>query len=264
MLDALFALIIVLSSAWGFIRGGLFHLLGIVALVLAFMVSPLPGAPIGRLLASRTDWSAGASQLVGRIGVFIVTYAVLIAIAAVADHRFRKIRNVGVQGANRALGGLFGLVWGLAVCLLLACLGDVWLKVYPNSAGFVAGIVRNSRLRRAVSSSNPADRFLVTDTLRLLRVARQDPETMSRLRRHPQVISILDHPDMKRLLADEEFARALQDQDVNAVLKNENLGIVLSNSELRALVLSPETRAALQDAAGPQAVADPKAAAEGG
>jgi hypothetical protein len=202
---------------------------------------------VSDLILSKTAWSAGAAHITGRLIGFFLLYVGLMGLGTVIDYRFRKIKSVSLQGMNRGIGGVCGFVWGAVLCFLLLCLGDVWLKVFPDTQGYLADSVRASRLRQRISGFNPADRFLVTDTLRLLRAARQDPELLERLRAKPQMRKIIENPDMVKLAGDAELQQAIQDQDYSRVLKNENLRAVLKNRELREMLLSPETRATIQE-----------------
>jgi uncharacterized membrane protein required for colicin V production len=242
VIDLVIVLMLVLCATWGVLRGGLFHLMGIVALIFAWLFSS-PLAPlVGGLILSKTQWSEGASLAVGRLVAFFLIYVGLMGIGTFIDYRFRKIKSLSLQGLNRGLGGVFGFIWGGVLCFLLLCLGDVWLKVYPDTGGYLAQAVRESRLRSRVTNINPADRFLVTDTLRLLRAAREEPELLEELRAEPHVKSMIEHPDFVALSNDAGLQQAIQDRDYAAVLKNENLRAVLENDELRAALLSAEMR----------------------
>jgi uncharacterized membrane protein required for colicin V production len=246
VIDIAIVLVLVLCAVWGVLRGGLFHLLGIVALIAAWFLSAPLGPLVSGYILSKTAWSAGAAHITGRLIAFFLLYVGLMGLGTVIDYRFRKIKSVSLQGMNRGIGGVCGFIWGAVLCFLLLCLGDVWLKVFPDTDGYLADSVRASKLRQRISDVNPADRFLVTDTLRLLRAARQNPELLEQLRAKPQIRKIIENPDMVKLAGDAELQQAIQDQDYSRVLKNENLRAVLKNRELRQMLLSPETRATIQ------------------
>lgn len=247
MIDLIIVLMLVLCATWGVLRGGLFHLLGIVALVFAWLLSA-PLAPlVSGFVLSRTQWSEGAAHAIGRLVAFFLLYVGLMGIGTFVDYRFRKIKSLSLQGMNRGLGGLFGFIWGAVLCFLLLCLGDVWLKVYPDTGGFLAESVRNSTLRKQITDINPADRFLVTDTLRLVRAAKQNPELLEQLREKPHVRRMIEHPDFQRLSEDAALQQAMQDRDYATVLKNENLQAVLKNDQLRGDLLSAEMRETIRE-----------------
>jgi len=126
--------------------------------------------------------------------------------------------------------------------------GDSLLKVFPEAGGSFVESARNSSFRRLVSGFNPADRFLVTDCLRLLRVARQDPEVLRRLSEREEVRELLEHPDVQAVLTDESLHRAVAEGRLDEVFGNANLKRLLGNADLRRRMLSPELRAALTQA----------------
>lgn len=247
MFDLLLLVIVLASAIGGYVRGALQQVLGLAALLAAYLISAPFGPVAGRMVMARADWSAGVSYAVGRLIAGLIIYGVLSVAIVVVTRVLKPAKRGPLQSWDRWLGSFVGLMWGLVLLFTVLFLADVALKVLPEASGWAFRSARRSLLRRWASPANPADRFLVTDTLRMVRAARENPEVVRRLSRHAEVRRLLEHPDFKAVLADEELIAALRRKDVNAVLKNENFGRLLANKELMSLALSREVRSAVQD-----------------
>ncbi len=247
MVDLIVIAIIGLCFLLGYMRGGLLPLLGLCALVAAYFGSAVAGPPIGEILATYTHWPTLAVYLCGRIVAAGFIYIALMVLAVILERRVGRTEGGRLQKWNKSLGGLSGLVSGLLLGVIALLLADVLAKVMPESPSAVVRSSRHSILRRFVSPFNPADTFLVTDALRMLRAARDDPSVLERLREHEQVQELLARPELQAVRQDTKLAKAIQDNDIGAILHNQPLQTVLANKELRALILSPEMRLALQD-----------------
>jgi uncharacterized membrane protein required for colicin V production len=248
MVDLAALLIIVLSAIRGFLRGALLSFLALVALVAAFLASGPLGPIVARLMLDREGWTVGTAGLVGRLVAGACIYALLLVGAHLVARKVGRTREGRLRPWNRNLGLLGGLLSGAILVLILVFLVDLGLKVSPNASGVMVRSARRSVLRRMVSPINPADRFAVTDALRVLRAAQQDPQVLKRLRQDPAVREVLEHPDMKPLLQDRELADAIRAYNVEAVFSNDNVRRAMGNPELRRQITSPRVRAALQRA----------------
>ncbi len=250
MVDLVAIAIVMLCALVGYMRGGLVGVLSLIALVLAFVVSAPVGPAVAGIIASRTQWPVVATYLAGRMAAFAFVYMLLMVPTLILARKLGQTEWGEVRGWNRLLGGVSGLISGLLLAVVLLLLIDVVLKVMPEVTTGPAAWAHASVLRKWASPHNPADRFLVTDVLRLLRAAREDPAVLDRLREQPYVQQLLEQPDFRAVREDEGLARAIQKRDIEAIIKDENLRRVLANSELRAQVLAPEMRLAIQQAIG--------------
>ena len=255
MVDFAVVLLLLGFVLWGFLHGAVFNVLGLAALLLAYLLSGLLAGPVVGLLVSRLEWSPGVAYLAGRLALVLVIYLPLTILVSGVDRRFRKSKSDTLLAFNAGVGAACGLAWGMLVAFCLLCIADVWVKALPDAQGFMPGAARESYFRGLISASNPADRFLITDVLKLLRAARQDPQVLNRLSMQPHVRQVLEHPDLQRVLDDDQLAQKLRDKPVGTVLHDEGLGRLLADKELRSMILSAEMRAALQQAMGQQAPA---------
>jgi len=243
MFDAVLILIVVGCVAWGYWRGGLGAVLSLVALVLAYVLS----APLGPVVARLVMPQAGWAQVAGRIVAGVVIYVPLVILGAKLEHKLGRTEEGRPWLWNRFLGVITGLAWGLVLALSLAWVADVAVRVYPEASGWPARAAQGSGIRRLASSLNPANRLLVTDSLRLLRAAEEDPGVWDRLAKKDAVRRVLGHPALKPLLDDEELLVAVRAGRLDAVWGNENVRRMLKDKELRALLTSPELRAAFEE-----------------
>lgn len=250
MVDLVAIAIVVLCALVGYLRGGLVGVLNLLALIVAFLVSAPVGPAVAGIIAARTQWPVVATYLAGRAMAFAFVYLLLTVPALILARRLGKTEWGEVRGWNRLLGGLSGLISGLVLAIVLLLLIDVVLKVMPEATSGPAEWARSSVLRRWASPHNPADRFLVTDVLKLLRAAKEDRSVLERLQRQEYVQQLIQHPDFRAVREDERLARAIDARNIDAILENENLRRLLANRELRTKALSAEMRQAIQQAMG--------------
>jgi uncharacterized membrane protein required for colicin V production len=247
MIDIILVVVVFFLGVRGYLRGAVLSLLGLAALVVAVIASAPLGPIVGRSLAAQSHLSLGSSYLLGRILAGVAIYIPAIVLAHIVDRRVGRDEEGELRSWNRSLGVLGGLLSGVVIALLLLFVLDVAVKVLPAGEGWLMEASRTSLLRRAVSPHNPADRFLVTDLLKVLRVAQDDPDVLRQLRQTEAFRRLLAHPDVQPLLEDEGLARAVRDQQLERILENENLRRVLADRELRRMIFSPEMRQAIRD-----------------
>ncbi len=247
MVDLLVILLIGLATLWGYLRGILRSVLTVAALTVAYLASAPLASPIGDLMAAHTEWAANVCYAVGRVIGALLIYVSLSISAQVADRRLGRTRFGFMRGWNRTWGAVAGFVTGLLIALILLFAADAMLKAYPEGGGALAESARRSSLVRLVSRFNPADRYLVTDFLKLLRVAREDPQVLEELSHKEGIRRLLEHPTVARLFHDEVLAEAVRDGRFQDVFANENLRRLLEDKELRELLVSPAVRSAIQD-----------------
>jgi membrane protein required for colicin V production len=105
----------VLLSVW---RGAIRELFALAAWIVAFFVAQIYGPGVAALLPGTIE-NASMRLLVGLVIVFL---AVLIVAGLFALLLSKLIRAVGLGLADRALGGVFGLLRGMLVVLILVLL----------------------------------------------------------------------------------------------------------------------------------------------
>jgi len=113
--------VMAISLLAGGVRGVVSEILGLIALVAAFLAARLWAVPAGNLLMAELDdplWR----QLLGFAVIFI---AVLIAFALLRWLAAMLLKAVGLRPLDRALGALFGLARGVLVLLVLVLLAGL-------------------------------------------------------------------------------------------------------------------------------------------
>ena len=248
MLDVFCLLVVLLSALWGYLRGGLSEFLGMVALVAAYFGSAPLGGTLAFAPARLWDMPPGRAYLVARVAAGVGIYVLLMVFAWIANRKFGRSKEGVTYRWNRALGGVMGLGNALLIVLAVLFIGDALVKVYPEQKGALLAAVRRSHFRRMVSGLNPADRFLMTDSLRFLRVVREDPDIIGELRDKPQVRRILEHPDIQEASRDKELQDAVENRDFARILKNERVRHILVNKELMRKLFSKDMQEAMRSA----------------
>jgi membrane protein required for colicin V production len=129
-LDYLILVTLVLSTAFGIWRGFVKEALSLAAWVLAFWIALSFSVKLAAKLAPTVGSAAP-------VLAFVILFVGVLVVGAVVNHFVAKgIQAVGLQGFDRLLGGVFGMVRGVAVAaLLLLFVGqmygdrtDVWQR----------------------------------------------------------------------------------------------------------------------------------------
>ncbi len=251
MIDLFIVVVLGFSVLWGYLRGALYDLLGLGALVVAYVGSAPFGRSLGALLGRQWDMSPGSAYVGGRVLAGFLIYVSLKVCATVANRKFGRTKSGVTRRWNRNLGALGGLLFGLLTCLILLFLMDAVYKALPESSNPLLRAVGRSGFRGAVADHNPADKYLVTDALKLVRKAREDPEALERLAEDERIQQLLNDPAVRAAAEDSELAEAVENRQLDRMLRNESLQKVLSDEELLRKLLSPEVRAAVRDAINP-------------
>jgi hypothetical protein len=234
----------------GLVRGILHEALMVAALGVAYAASGALAGPVGGVIAGRGWLEPGAAHVAGRVLGGIAIFLSLSVAVRLADRRLGRTPRGVVVAWNRNLGALAGFVFGALLAFCVLCLVDAVWKAAPESEGRWARAARDSYLRRLVSPINPADRFLVTDSLKLVRGAQEDPEALHGLRQRPVFRRLVRHPTVQAILQDEELMEAIRRRDVARVGRDEKIHRLLSDPEVRELIFSEEMRRVLRESAG--------------
>jgi membrane protein required for colicin V production len=114
-LDYTVIAILIISVAWGVWRGLVHEVLSLIGWILAFVVGNLFATPLAEVLPS-----AMRPEL--RVVVaFVLLFVGTLVLAALLAALFTKFIKVSVlHSLNRWLGGLFGLLRGLLIVVVLA------------------------------------------------------------------------------------------------------------------------------------------------
>ncbi|MAA74114.1 MAG: colicin V production CvpA [Salinisphaeraceae bacterium] len=124
--DYAILVIVALSAIIGFFRGFVREAIGLATWLLAFYVAYRLTEPVGALLESFI--SVRSVRLAAAFGgVFLL---VLIGGAVFNYFMGRLVSGTGFAGTDRALGGLFGVLRGVAVLVLVVLLAG--LTALPN------------------------------------------------------------------------------------------------------------------------------------
>jgi uncharacterized membrane protein required for colicin V production len=231
-------IVLLLTVTWGYLRGALHDVLGLAALAVAYLVSEPFGRTLGERLAQHPATSAASAYVIARVSAGLAIYISLKVSAAVANRLFGQDEAGVTRPWNRNLGALLGLAYGLALVLIVLFFADSLHKAGSQNAFVQAA--SGSWLGRRVSTHNPADRFLLTDLLRLLRTAREDPVVLERLRQDPRVQALLDDPTLKAVLEDRDLVEALHAGQFGKVFSNPHLKALLADKQLLHRIVSPD------------------------
>jgi len=121
LFDYLVLGVMAISLLVGGVRGVVSEILGLIALVAAFLAARLWATPVGNLLMTEMEdplWR----QLLGFAAVFI---AVLILFALLRWLAAQLLKAVGLRPLDRFLGALFGMARGMVVVLVLVLLAGL-------------------------------------------------------------------------------------------------------------------------------------------
>lgn len=141
--DYAILVVVALSALVGFFRGFFREAIGLATWILAFWLAFRLAAPGAQLLS---QWISVPSV---RLAVaFGVLFLVVLVVGAVINHFIaRMVENTGFAGTDRALGGVFGVLRGvavLAVLVLLAGLTPVPEDPWWNQSLFIGHLERGA------------------------------------------------------------------------------------------------------------------------
>jgi len=248
MVDLLIILLLLLCVGIGFIRGVLRSALLFGALIVAYPASGAVTSPFVFLVERASSLSGTASYVWGRAIATVVVYVSLVIAAGLIDRKFGRTKWGMPLRWNRNLGALVGVLVGLLAAFAILCGLDVYVKVLPEREGRLIATARASRMRRLVSRINPADRYLLTDSLKLLKKLQENPELQHEIMAAPEVQKLIDQSGIRNLLQDKELENALRERNIERVLKDERLRNLLKNEDLRKTLFSQDLRQALRQA----------------
>lgn len=113
--------VMVVSVAWGIWRGLVREVISVAGWVIAFLAANMVAGPLGDALPASIP-SAELRVLLAFIGVFIVTLAVTTLAGVFLS---KLVKSIGLEGLDRALGSLFGIVRGLLIAVVFALLAGL-------------------------------------------------------------------------------------------------------------------------------------------
>jgi uncharacterized membrane protein required for colicin V production len=255
MVDLLAVSIVLAFTLVGFLRGILRQALSVAAVLTAYLASAVLAAPLAALVLRSHEMSSAMAYMVGRfIGGALIFISLSLAVR-VADKRFGRTRYGVLRPWNRNIGALAGLLFGLVLAFSMLCVLDAAWKAMPGSKSPLVRAAEGSRFRTWITAHNPADRLLITDSLKFARIVRSNPKAMSKLQDKPEIQELFNDPAIQRVVNDEELMRQIEEavkaNDPAQLLKiagNENIRNLLADSDLRRKLLSPEVRTAIAEA----------------
>jgi membrane protein required for colicin V production len=121
-LDVAVAVIVLLSVTISVVRGAVREVLYLVGWVAAFIASASFGPLVGDWVLPDLIGDALMRTLAGYVLTFLVALVLMAALAGLAS---KLIHKVGLGGADRLLGAVFGLCRGLLIVLLLVMLAGL-------------------------------------------------------------------------------------------------------------------------------------------
>ena len=114
---AIVGLSVLLSIIHGFVR----EILSLASWVVAFLVAQIYATDVAPLLPAMIA-NPSARLLAGFLSVFVAVLVVMTLLAVVLS---KLIKTAGLGFADRALGGVFGLVRGLAIVMIAVLLAGL-------------------------------------------------------------------------------------------------------------------------------------------
>ena len=145
-LDWVCIVVLVASLLIGAWRGLVFELLSLAGWVVAFFLAQWFAESVGAMLPMSADTDQMWRHAAGFVLVFV---GALFACSLVAWLLKKLIDAIGLRPADRALGGLFGLLRGLIVLLALA-LVTLWTPLHEaewwknaQSAHILEGVLKS-------------------------------------------------------------------------------------------------------------------------
>jgi uncharacterized membrane protein required for colicin V production len=244
-LDIVLLVVIAAFTLVGFLTGILRQILRFGCVVLSFILS----GPVSKLFSNYVESEhigPFSSSLFVRLGAWLGLY-VLLRIAAFYVNRAVGTDKQGVlRPINRRLGGLLGLLEGVALALVVLWALQIWVTdkqalLFPGLHGNAAEEVvvswsRSSVGWRLASRYNPLIDYDVVGKINVLVAAVRTPEIFSSVTQDANVKALLNHPKVRAVKHDDSLTEALADRDYVAILRNPNFRAMMSDPEVQQLM----------------------------
>jgi membrane protein required for colicin V production len=158
-LDLVFGLVIVISVFSGFRKGMVRIGIGFAATIAAFLLASWFYGTAGRIFAGVV-----ASDAIANFLGFLLVFAGVLGVGALVSFLIGKaLKLVGLSWADRALGGLFGLVRAALICVVFLML----VMAFPLGKGRAAAaesalapyVIETSKLLSAATPNEIREGF---------------------------------------------------------------------------------------------------------
>ena len=143
-LDWIFALVLLASLALGIWRGFVFELLSLLSWIAAFILAQWLAPTVAQKLPM-----SGAGEAIRYAAGFVLVFVVSVMVGGLVAVVTKKLlAAIGLQSADRALGGAFGLLRGTVLLLAsTVVIGMTALKAEPwwresSGAGLTTGALK--------------------------------------------------------------------------------------------------------------------------
>ena len=121
LLDIIVLAVIGISILLGVIKGLVREVLSLAAWVMAFLAANLAAPEVARLLPQ----GLASDEIRLLAGFAVVFVLVLIGLSVLSMMASKLVKIAGLGMADRALGGVFGLLWGALVVTILVLLAGL-------------------------------------------------------------------------------------------------------------------------------------------
>jgi membrane protein required for colicin V production len=120
LIDIIILVIISISSVIGVFRGIIKEALSLASWFAAIVAGTLFSAQLADLMVNLID-----NGSLRRIAAFVILFIVVIFAGTVLSNLVSKLTQAaGLKGADRTLGGLFGILRGLIIVLVIVLVGS--------------------------------------------------------------------------------------------------------------------------------------------
>ena len=241
---------LLLSVMRGWVKGLIYQLLAIVAVIGAgFLVSWFAG-PFAELLHSTTNLSGLTLTLLAVVLVWGIAYNVILLIGRILFKRTRD-QDPGVVRLIYGFGGaLVGLIYGLIFIWVIVIGVRVIGRVAENeveiqrsrSDPLPVWIMNAAKLKNSVELG--VGRAVITTVDPLPSDFYREIDLCSRLIANPQAIrKMIEYPGFKHLWQNPKITSLEHDPEIVAALQKGNILILMSHPKIVALLNDPELRA---------------------
>jgi uncharacterized membrane protein required for colicin V production len=219
-LDLILAVIFLLCFIYGTLRGFLLQAVALAALLVGLCASWLATSITGVLFTSGAPYASFLNAVLG-ILVFVLSYGVILR----RGKKLIRARALAFSKgfADRTMGGIFSLVKGLVVVLLviwyLDCIQAAFREAHPR-----AGEIWDESLGiRWARRYNPIAGLTPMLRIKGFLAAVRYPEARSRLQGQAAYARMMAHPRYRALRDNDEIAEAMIQGHWITVLRDERL-----------------------------------------
>lgn len=231
MIDIIILGIIFVLFILGFQKGALNQFFSIAALMCAVFFAGTIGGKIYTLVHPSTSLSPMYLMPICNILAGMLIYIVL-KIISIALERLILGAGFTLERTNQLIGGMFGIVKGLVVVVLVIFVFDLFGNNSFKPIQFYRDLTKDSITVKVVSKINPLQKLAAIPMIMKMR-EKFEEQIGSNINLFNET---MNNDELNKLLNDKAMNQVLNSGDIVNVLRNKELETLMNNPQIKSML----------------------------